>query len=201
MVLKLLKRPEPEELEEEEEEAKDEEEAEDNEEERNMEEDQQEDSPGKGSPTEQETSVGIVVENRKEKEAVRSTAEVKNTAEVKTSKEAVSVESKKDNVGTRLGGPVNRVGSPAPTRGGVEQRPGGKMAGKDPVKGGVQGGPKVGSDQKSPSTSGGQQNGDQTTNRGMMGNRDHFVIISRRFYTLVPESPLFCIRSQEKKIL
>lgn len=171
MVLKLLKRPEPEELEEEEEEAKDEEEAEDNEEERNMEEDQQEDSPGKGSPTEQETSVGIVVENRKEKEAVRS------TADVKTSKEAVSVESKKDNVGTRLGGPVNRVGSPAPTRGGVEQRPGGKMAGKDPVKGGVQGGPKVGSDQKSPSTSGGQQNGDQTTNRGMMGNRDHFVII------------------------
>lgn len=171
MVLKLLKRPEPEELEEEEEEAKDEEEAEENEEERNMEEEQQEDSPEKGSPTEQETSVGIVVENRKEKEAVRS------TADVKTSKEAVSVESKKDNVGTRLGGPVNRVGSPAPTRGGVEQRPGGKMAGKDPVKGGVQGGPKVGSDQKSPSTSGGQQNGDQTTNRGMMGNRDHFVII------------------------
>uniref|UniRef100_K1PTH6 non-specific serine/threonine protein kinase n=1 Tax=Magallana gigas TaxID=29159 RepID=K1PTH6_MAGGI len=166
MVLKLLKRPEPEELEEEEEEAKDEEEAEDNEEERNMEEEQQEDSPEKGSPTEQETSVGIVVENRKEKEAVRSTADVKNTAEVKSSKEAVSVESKKDNVGTRLGGPVNRVGSPAPTRGGVEQRPGGKMAGKDPVKGGVQGGPKVGSDQKSPSTSGGQQNGDQTTNRG-----------------------------------
>lgn len=190
MVLKLLKRPEPEELEEEEEEAKDEEEAEENEEERNMEEEQQEDSPEKGSPTEQETSVGIVVENRKEKEAVRS------TAEVKSSKEAVSVESKKDNVGTRLGGPVNRVGSPAPTRGGVEQRPGGKMAGKDPVKGGVQGGPKVGSDQKSPSTSGGQQNGDQTTNRGMMGNRDHFVIISRRFHTLVPESPLFCIRSQ-----
>lgn len=194
MVLKLLKRPEPEELEEEEK-AKDEEEAEDNEEERNMEEEQQEDSPEKGSPTEQETSVGIVVENRKEKEAVRS------TADIKTSKEAVSVESKKDNVGTRLGGPVNRVGSPAPTRGGVEQRPGGKMAGKDPVKGGVQGGPKVGSDQKSPSTSGGQQNGDQTTNRGMMGNRDHFVIISRRFHTLVPESPLFCIRSQEKKIL
>lgn len=175
-VIKLLKRPEPEELEEEEkEEEAVEEEAEGNEEEGDLNEDQQEDSPGKGSPTEQAKYVGIVVENRKEKEAGGSTAEVKSsTAEGKGSKEAVSVESKKDNVGTRLGGPVNRVGSPAPTRGGVEQRPGGKTTGKDPVRGAVQGGPKVGSDQKSPSTSGGQRNGNQTRDRGMMGNRVYF---------------------------
>lgn len=175
-VIKLLKRPEPEELEEEEKEEETvEEEAEGNEEEGDLNEDQQEDSPGKGSPTEQAKYVGIVVENRKEKEAGGSTAEGKG------SKEAVSVESKKDNVGTRLGGPVNRVGSPAPTRGGVEQRPGGKTAGKDPVRGSVQGGPKVGSDQKSPSTSGGQQNGDQTRDRGMMGNRVYFGNILCRF--------------------
>lgn len=179
MVLKLLKRPEPEELEEEEEEEEaKEEEAEGNEEEGDLNENKQEDSPGKDSPTEQAKNVGIVVENRKEKDASGS------TAEVKSSKEAVSVESKKDNVGTRLGGPVNRVGSPAPTRGGVEQRPGEKTAGKDPVRGGVQGGPKVGSDQKSPNTSGGQQNGDQTRDRGMMGNQNHFVNIFCRFLIL-----------------
>lgn len=182
-VIKLLKRPEPEELEEEEkEEEAVEEEAEGNEEEGDLNEDQQEDSPGKGSPTEQAKYVGIVVENRKEKEAGGSTAEGKG------SKEAVSVESKKDNVGTRLGGPVNRVGSPAPTRGGVEQRPGGKTTGKDPVRGAVQGGPKVGSDQKSPSTSGGQRNGDQTRDRGMMGNRVYF-------------GNILCIKFPEYKIL
>lgn len=133
-VLKLLKRPEPEELEEDQEEEEEKEEEEGKEEENgNEDEDTRKDQYEE--PTEPTKGRSNDVESKSEREK-----EPEKKVEEKTKQNNGAVDDKAvKNLNARVGGPVNRAGSPAPSQGGVRQRHAGKSAAKEPQKANVEG--------------------------------------------------------------
>ena len=135
-VLKLLKRPEPEELEEDQEEEEEKEEENGNEDE-DTRKDQYEE------PTEPTKGRSNDVESKSEREK-----EPEKKVEEKTKQNNDAVDDKAvKNLNARIGGPVNRAGSPAPSQGGVRQRNAGKATAKEPQKANV-GGSKVENDEQ-----------------------------------------------------
>ena len=134
-VLKLLKRPEPEELEEDQaEEEEEEKEEEEGKEEENGNEDEDTRKDQYEEPTEPTKIRSNDVESKREREP-----EKKEDEETKKNNGTVDDKAVK-NLNARVGGPVNRAGSPAPSQGGVRQRHAGKSAAKEPQKANTGGG-------------------------------------------------------------
>ena len=135
-VLKLLKRPEPEELEEDQAE---EEEEEKEEEEGKEEENGNEDEDTRKDQYEESTEPTKSRSNDVESKSAREKEPEKKVEEKTKQNDGALDDNAVKNLNARIGGPVNRAGSPAPSKGEVRQMHAGKSAAKEPQKTNVEG--------------------------------------------------------------